>query len=91
MFLEIFLETNRRQSQANPLECCPPCKPFLNRPDSALAVIQVSETLLAGKPEAGLGPEDLPFLARLRRKEDPDPAFFRRRPCGFALFFFPIS
>ena len=24
--LEIFLETNRRQPQANLLECCPPCK-----------------------------------------------------------------
>ena len=52
---------------------------FLNRPDSALAVIQVSGTLLAGKPEAGLGPEDrasasvyppedLPFLAQLGEK-----------------------
>ena len=42
---------------------------FLNRPDSALAVIQVSETLLAGKPEAGLGPEGLPFQASLGERK----------------------
>ena len=80
MFLEIFLETNRRQPQANPLEGCPPCKPFLNRPDSALAVIPVSETLLAGRSEASLGPRRPSFPGQPRRKEDPDPAFFAEGP-----------